>query len=110
MGGAKVTFEQPELVTKFREHIRTTDYGFGDDRVSTVMDCLYVAYTENQCRDPKEIAQGFAELDDYLQGISLDDNNAIFGLVCRLCGLYEQRAFKDGLQLGAHLILQIQGK
>ena len=71
---------------------------------------LCVAYTENQCRDPKEITQGFAELDDYLQGISLDDNNVIFCLVCRLCGLYEQRAFRDGLQLGAHLILELQGK
>lgn len=110
MDEAKVTMEQPKLVSRFREYIRTTDYQFDDDRVASVMDYFYVAYTENQCRDPKEITQGFAELDDYLQEISLDDNNAIFCLVCRLCGLYEQRAFKDGLQLGAHLILELQGK
>ena len=40
----------------------------------------------------------------------LDDNNEIFGLVCSLCTLFEERAFKDALQLGAHLILELQGK
>ena len=110
MDKAKDTYEQPKLVSRFCEHIRTTDYPFDDDRVASVMDHMYVAYTETKERDPQEISQGFAELDDYLQEISLDDNNAIFCLVCRLCGLYEQRAFKDGLQLGAHLILELQGK
>ena len=43
-------------------------------------------------------------------GISLDDNNAIFGQVCSLCTLFEERAFKDALQLGAHLILELQEK
>jgi hypothetical protein len=109
MDEAKVTIEQPKLVSRFREYIRTIDYQFDDDRVESVLDYLYVAYTENQGRDPKEIEQGFVELDDYLKGISLDDNNAIFSLVCRLCDLYEQRAFKDALQLGAHLILELRG-
>lgn len=110
MNEAKATIEQPELVLRFQEHIGNTDYDFNDDRVKSVLDYLYVAYTENQGRDPKEIEQGFVELDDYLKGISLDDNNAIFSLVCRLCILYEERAFKDALQLGAHLILELQGK
>ena len=109
MNETKVTFEPPELVLRFQEHIRNTDYDFHDDRVEAVLDYLYVAYTENQDRDPEEIKQGFAELDDYLKGVSLDDNNAIFSLVCRLCDLYEQRAFKDALQLGAHLILELHG-
>lgn len=110
MSEAKNTFDPPELVMRFQEYIRNTDYGFSDDRVSSVMDFLYVAYAENQGKDPKEISEGFEALGEYFEQLSLDDNNTIFGLVCNLCNLYEQRAFKDGLQLGAHLILEIQRK
>jgi hypothetical protein len=110
MDEVNVGFEQPEIVRRFMEYIRNADYDFDDDRVSLVMDYLYLAYTENQGRDPREIERGFAMLDDYLKGISLDNNNAIFGMVCSLCALHEERAFKDGLQLGAHLVLEIQGK
>ena len=74
------------------------------------MDYLYVAYAEHQGKDPKGISEGFEALGEYLEQPSLDDNNAIFGLVCNLCNLYEQRAFEDGLQLGAHLVLEIQGE
>ena len=110
MDEAKVTIEQPKLVSRFREYIRTTDYPFDYDRVASVMDHLYVAYTETKEKDPPEISQGFINLGSYLEVLSLDDNNAIFGLVCSLCTLFEERAFKDALQLGAHLILELQEK
>lgn len=100
----------PEVAQKLNAHITNSSYDFRDDRVSSVIDFLYVAYAENKGRDPKEIDQAFLALDKYMEGISLDDNNAIFCLVCTLCDLYEQRAFKDGLQLGAYLMLELQGK
>lgn len=102
--------ELPEIVCKFRDHIAKRDYDFRSDRVSSVMDYLYVTYTEYKGCDSEAINRGFKALDDYMEGISLDDNNAIFCLVCNLCDLYEERAFKDGLQLGAYLILECQGK
>ena len=105
-----IDFMLPEVAKRFREHIAQHDYDFKDDRVSSVMDFLYVAYTENKGKDPKEINQGFADLENYMEGVSLEDNDAIFVLVCTLCDLYEKRAFKDGLQLGAYLVLELQGK
>ena len=105
-----IDFTLPEVAKRLREHIAQYDYDFKDDRVSSVMDFLYVAYTENKGKDPKEINQGFIDLENYMEGVSLEDNDAIFVLVCTLCDLYEKRAFKDGLQLGAYLILELQGK
>jgi hypothetical protein len=31
----------------------------------------------------------------------------VFNLYCRLCVAYEHKAFLDGLQYGAHLILEL---
>ena len=106
----RIDYTLPEVAQRFQEQIAQRNYDFKDDRVSSVMEYLYVIYTESQGRDPKEIEQGFVALDNYLEGVSQEDNNAIFSLVCNLCNLYEERAFKDGLQLGAYLILELQGK
>lgn len=105
-----VSFTLPEIAKKFSEIIQKGNYDFGDDRVTSVLEFLYVTYADNQGRDPQKISQGFADLDNHLEKVSLDDNNAIFSSVCNLCNLYEERAFKDGLQLGAYLILELQGK
>ena len=103
---AKLTV--PEIVAKFREQMQKTTYYFRDDRVASVMDCLYVDYTDNQGRDPKEIDQCFVDLEYYLEKLSLEENNAIFKMICRLCSLHEEKAFKDGLRIGAYLMLEIQ--
>ena len=105
-----VRFKLPEIAQRFSEIVRKGGYDFNDDRVSSVLEFLYVVYADNQGRDPKEIEQGFVELDRCLENISLDNNNAIFSLVCNLCNRYEERAFKDGLRLGAYLMLELQGE
>lgn len=102
--------KQPELVLRFRKHICNADFDFHDDRVSSVLDCLYVAYADSQGRDPEEIDKGFMLLEHYLGKVGMADNNAIFDLVCKLCLLYEKRAFQDGLQIGGHLMLELHGK
>ena len=107
---ANVKYALPKVVQNFREHIQKGSFDFRDDRVSSALDFMYVMYAENQPADTQKIKQGFMDLDEYMAGVSLDDNNAIFSLVCSLCCLYEERAFKDGLQLGAYLMLELQGK
>ena len=105
-----VEYGLPKVVQDFRAHIQKGSVDFRDDRVSSALDFLYVIYAENQPADTEEIKQGFLNLDHYLDAVSLDDNNAIFSLVCGLCSLYEERAFKDGLRLGAYLMLELQEK
>ena len=76
----------------------------GDSDCTTVLDQLYQAYAESHESDPPEISDGFKELEEFLCLLSLEDNNAVFNLCCRLCSAYEHKAFIDGLQYGAHLI------
>ena len=79
----------------------------GDTDCKTVLDQLYQAYAESHESDPPEIRDGFKELEEYLCILSLEDNNAVFTLCCRLCSAYERKAFMDGLQYGAHLISEL---
>ena len=105
-----IHYNLPEVAQKFRDFVRNGNFDYRDERVNSVLDYIYVAYVENKGRDPKPIEQGFEDLENYMEGASLADNDAIFALVCTLCGLYEQRAFMDGIQLGAYLILELQRK
>ena len=73
----------------------------------TVLDQLYQVYSESHEPDPPEIGNGFAELEAFLEALPLDDNNAVFNLTCRLCTIYEKKAFQDGLLYGAHLMREL---
>ena len=79
----------------------------GDTDCETVLDQLYQAYAESHESDLPEISEGFKELDSLLGNISLEDNNAVFNLCCRLCSTYERKSFLDGLQYGAYLIAEL---
>ena len=79
----------------------------GDPDCRTVLDQLYQAYAESHECDPREIGDGFKELEEYLCVLPLENNNAVFNLCCRLCSAYERKAFLDGLQYGAHLISEL---
>lgn len=96
-----------KIVERLKVYIDTHPFDSGDSECETVLDQLYQAYAESHESDPVEIGEGFKELEDFLCTLPLDDNNAVFNLCCRLCCAYERKAFIDGLQYGAHLILKL---
>ena len=93
-----------KIANWLKAYIDTHPFDPGDSDCTTVLDQLYQAYAESHESDPPEIRNGFKELDDLLGNLSLENNNAVFNLCCRLCSAYEHKAFIDGLQYGAHLI------
>ena len=95
------------LAQRLKAYIETHPFDAGDSNNETVLDQLYQAYAESRESDPPEIQAGFAELENFLETLPLDDNNAVFNRCCRLCTAYEHKAFLDGLQYGAHLILEL---
>lgn len=93
-----------------RDYLQTHPYDAGDPDCENILDLLYRAYAETHESDPPEIQSGFNELETFLESLSLGDNNEVFNLTCRLCSAYEQKAFLDGLQFGAELMLEVCGK
>ena len=96
-----------KIIKQLKTYIEAHPFDSGDSDCETVLDQLYQAYAESHESDPTEISDGFKELEEFLHTLPLADNNAVFNLCCRLCSAYEHKAFVDGLQYGAHLILDL---
>lgn len=99
-----------EIPKAIKTYLETHPFDPGDDDCVTVLDQLYLAYANAHESDPPEIRKGFEELEELLHTLPLRDNNAVCNLCCRLCGAYERKAFIDGLQYGALLIMELFGK
>ena len=98
-----------KIAQRLKAYIDTYPIDLGDSDCETVLDQLYQAYAESHENDPPEIRDGFKELDKFLEGLSLDDNNAVWNLCCQLCTAYEHKAFVDGLKYGAFLMRKLFG-
>jgi len=96
-----------KIAEKLKAYIDTHPLDLGEGDCKTVLDQLYQAYAESHESDPAEIGDGFKELEEFLHTLTLEDNNAVFNLCCRLCNAYERKAFLDGLQYGAHLFTEL---
>ena len=93
-----------------KAYMQAHPFDSGDSDCQTVLDQIYRAYAESHENDPPEIQDGFRELETFLESLALPDNNAVFIRCCRLCVEYERKAFLDGLQYGAELILELSEK
>ena len=96
------------IAQRLKAYIETHLFDPGDSGCETVLDQLFQANQESHESDPPDIRDGFRELDDLLGHLPLEDNNAVFNLCCSLCTAYEHKAFLDGLQYGAQLILELK--
>jgi len=97
-----------KIAERLKVYIETHPFDPGDSDCEIVLDQLYQAYAESHESDPPEIGEGFKELEEFLCNLPLEDNNAVFNLCCRLCIAYERKAFVDGVQYGAHLMLELR--
>lgn len=95
---------------QLHEYIGIHPFQLPGTDAASVLELLYITYTESQGRDSAEINQGFRNLGTHLEQLPLDENNAIFSIVCGLCDAYEKRAFMDAIKLGAYLMTELHEK
>ena len=97
-----------KIAQRLKAYIDTHPFDPGDSDCETVLDQLYQAYAESHESDPPDIRENFRALDVLLGELPLEDNNAVFNLCCCLCTAYEKKAFIDGVQYGAHLLMELK--
>ena len=67
-----------KIANWLKAYIDAHPFDPGDSNCETVLDQLYQAYAESRESDLPEIQAGFAELENFLETLPLDDNNAVF--------------------------------
>ena len=103
-------YKPAKIAKDFSQRIHSSVFSLKNSDAESVLEFLYMAYADVQGRDPKEIDQGFMDLDTHLSKFSLEENNETFGIVCKLCDAYEKRAFMDAIQIGAYLMMELQAQ
>ena len=101
------------IAQRLKAYIAEHPFDPGDSDCETVLDQLFQAYQESHESDPPDIRDRFRELDNLLGHLPLEDINAVFNLCCSRCTAYENKAFRDGVQYGAHLmseLFRLEGK
>ena len=96
------------IAQRLKAYIKAHPFDPGDSDCETVLDQLYQVYQESHESDPPDIRDGFKELENFLEVLPLDDNNAVFNLCCRICVAYEHKAFIDGFHYGIQLMKELK--
>jgi hypothetical protein len=79
------------IAQALREQLKDCQFDFGDTPADSVMEFLYIAYSEISRSDPKEITEGFATLEQFFEGRVAEESTEMFSIICNICFTYEQR-------------------
>ena len=83
--------------------LEKTEVKHGRDRSEGMLDALYQSYCEGQSGDSAPVSELFQQLNDLLSALSLKQQDPVVDVVCKLCSLHHEEAYKDGIRAGVRL-------
>ena len=87
--------------------VKEQQANFGND-ADTVLGMLCSTYYELNCnQDTDKVKQAFGDLYQAMTGKAFKEKGEVIYATCRLCSLYQQTCFIDGMQLGFRLIKEL---
>lgn len=74
----------------------------------SVLEMLYCTYMESNPVDCPRIRAGFQGLRRWIRELPEDAEDAVFDMVCDLCGEHEYRGFAEGIRAGGSLMMELR--
>lgn len=96
----------PEIVPFMEilhKHIMDHAPHYGEWNAQSLLQMLYVAYSEYNRFETDDVKGGFEALYDLLKGLPLKSIDPVIDAVCDLCHNHEQSGFTEGLKVGVRL-------
>lgn len=93
-------------IEKLKDHLKLFPKD-GDD-FNDVLDLLCYYFTSEHSVDTAVIRAKYSELGNVLEKLSLEDNNTLFTTTAFLCDAHSTQSFKEGVRVGAELMLELQ--
>ena len=97
-----------EFVERLKACIAEHPPNYGDYDATTLVEMLYHTYTENNPLNNQAIKDGFRSMNDLLEGLSVEENNQVFHVVCDLCLEHAWLGFEAGLKVGLILMKELE--
>lgn len=95
--------EQTPFMDILRKHISEHAPNYGDWDAHSVLEMLYVAYSDYNTTGPDEVQSIFHKLRLLLDDMPEKSVEQVFDMVCDLCSDHERSGFTEGVKLGVHL-------
>lgn len=95
--------ETTTFVKILRQHIADHAPNYGDWDAKSVLEMLYVAYSEYNRVESTESKEGFDALYTSLSSLPLKTLDPIIDCVADLCHSHERDGFTEGLKLGVRM-------
>ena len=102
----KEFLKKPEIlpfIDVLKTHIATAPPSSGAWNVQSVLDMLYIAFSDYNKVGSEEARYHFQELRLSLEQVPNMDLDNVINIVSDLCNNYERSGFTEGLKLGVHL-------
>jgi len=93
---------------KFKRYFDHYTLNYGDPDITTMLDFLWTAYTQENPIYNEAIRQGFIAMEPVFEALSLEDADSLLRAVCSICLEHEHLAFLSGLHVGAALAKELE--
>ena len=102
----KDSLKLPEVVPFLEalcKHVADYAPSYGDWNAQSLLQMLYVAFSQYNRFKTDDVKSGFADLYDLLKSLSLKSLDAVVDAACELCRSYEQAGLTEGVKIGVRL-------
>ena len=96
-------------IMKLKTYLDENPLDYSHSEVNSLLEVLYLFYTENNPVDRSVVKQHFSNLDWIFAELPLDKSDQLFGAICDLYAECERLAFVSAIQIGACLVKELLG-
>lgn len=96
-----------EYIAILEKYLSENPLEITECKMEKILDMLGCCYFQSRNTDTKEILGCFEGLNSILQKLSVPEQDAVMGMTYRLCSLYQQEDFRNGVVVGFRLFSEL---
>ena len=96
-------------ITQLKKELAEYEKACSGEPQASVLQFLWDCYAAANPVDSGEVKAAEAAIMPVFQELSFDSSNMLSDLILDLCTTYQRAAFLEGIQVGAHLVEELDG-
>lgn len=96
-------------ITQLKKELAEYEKACGGEAQASVLEFLWHCYSAANPVDNGEVKAAETAIMPVFQELSFDSSNMLNDLILDLCTAYQRAAFLEGIQVGAHLVEELDG-